>query len=103
MTRRPTDDERAEAEWFSAFDNPIRLRMLRALVGTTLTLKELAAAVGVYPTNTGTTVGILARAGLVTMARDGRFVRCALAAGVKVTKTALTFTSPEGNTVTLTR
>lgn len=102
MTRRSTD-ECAEAEWFFAFADPMRLWMLCALVGTELTLKELADRGELPTTNVGIHANTLERAGLVTTERDGLVRRCALAANAKVTKTALTFTSPEGNTVTLVR
>jgi hypothetical protein len=64
---RPTDDQRAEATWFFAFADPMRLRILRALVAGKKTPKELAEACALDTSNISGHAGKLQRAGLIVI------------------------------------
>jgi DNA-binding transcriptional ArsR family regulator len=94
--QRYTDEERAEGDWFFALSDPPRLRILRALIGGSKSLKELAAACHVHQQNVSRHVNILERAGFITSVKENQYRHCTLAKDAKVTKDAIEFAHPSG-------
>ncbi len=95
-----TKTQRAEAEWLSAFGDPTRLAILRALATGEKTVTNLAVACEVEIVNASHHLGLLKDSGLVTAERDGRFMRYNLV-GATVSGTTLTLTHASGAKVVL--
>ena len=91
----PTKTQKAEAAWLAAFGEPTRLALLRALATGEKTVTQLAVACGAEMVNVSHHLSVLNDSGLVTVVRDGRFRRYALA-GAAVGGGTLTLTHSSG-------
>ena len=96
----PAKSPKAEAAWLAAFGEPTRLAILRALAAGERTVTQLAVACGVELVNVSHHLGVLKDIGLVTVERDGRFMRYALAGGA-VGGGTLTLAHPSGAQVVI--
>ena len=91
----------AQAEWVSAFGEPTRLRIIRALSTGEKTVTELAKIAGTEVVNVSHHLGILKAAGVVTVERDGRFMWYTLASEAVATATQLQMTHESGTKMTI--
>ena len=91
----PTTTQKAEAAWLAAFGDPTRLALIRVLATGEKTVTKLAEACEVEIVNTSHHLSILKDCGLVTVERDGRFMRYNLV-GATVSGTTLTLTYESG-------
>lgn len=62
---------KAKAEFFKTLGHPIRIRVLELLVHREHAVSELLTETGVEPANLSQQLGVLRRAGLVTVRREG--------------------------------
>jgi DNA-binding transcriptional ArsR family regulator len=76
--KRASKEAEGEATWLFAFADPARLTILRALAGGPKTMKELAAATGLPPSNVSPHIARMRRVGLVASVRRGNFRTCSL-------------------------
>ena len=90
-----TKTQKVEAAWLAAFGEPTRLAIIRHLATGEMTVTQLAVACEVEMVNVSHHLGQLKDIGLVTVERDGRFMRYNLA-GAAVNGTTLTFTHSSG-------
>ena len=67
------------AERFRVLAEPMRIRLLDAMRESPATVGELQEATGASQQNVSKHLGLLHRSGLVTRAREGNFVRYAIA------------------------
>lgn len=82
MAAKPgmTDAQIVEAaKHFTILSEPARLRILRALMGGALTVTELVAVTGLKQGNVSKHLGVLHGARFVGRAKEGNFVRYAIA------------------------
>ena len=66
------------ARLFGMLSEPVRLRLLRTLMDTSMTVTELVAATGCKQANVSKHLGILLGAGLVERSKEGTFSRYAM-------------------------
>ncbi len=92
---RSATDPKTEAAWLAAFGDPIRLTILRFLASGEKIVTQLAKECQVEMANISHHLGLLKDVGLVTVERDGRFMRYSLV-GVKATANALEMTHESG-------
>ena len=96
----PSKSQKAEAAWLAAFGEPTRLAILRALATGEMTVTQLAVACKVEMVNVSHHLSVLRDSGLVTVERDGRFMRYALVGG-RVSGTTMTLTYSSGMKVVI--
>jgi DNA-binding transcriptional ArsR family regulator len=89
-----------EAAWLAAFGDPTRLAIMRALATGEKTVTKLAVACEVEMVNVSHHLGLLKDSDLVTVERDGRFMRYSLV-GATVSGTTLTLTHASGAKVVI--
>jgi ArsR family transcriptional regulator, nickel/cobalt-responsive transcriptional repressor len=93
-------DPKAQAKWLAALAEPTRLTILRQLATGTKTVTQLAQACGTEIVNISHHMPILKNGGLVSVERDGRFMRYSLV-GATATATLLELKHASGVTVTI--
>lgn len=91
---------KAQAAWLSAFGEPTRITIVRALTTGVKTVTELAKAAKSEMVNVSHHLSVMKAAGVVSVERDGRFMRYSLL-GAKATAMAIEMTHELGAKVTL--
>ncbi len=96
-----TNEERkAEAEWLSAFGEPTRVSIIRALSTGEKIVTELAKLVKAEIVNVSHHLKILKNAGVATVKHSGRFRRYSLV-GAKTQGAAIELTHKSGAKVVI--
>ena len=95
-----TEHRRVEAAWIAAIGEPTRLAIIRVLATGEQTVTVLAKVCHAEIVNVSHHLKLLKTAGVVTVERDGRFMRYSLL-GAKVTGTVLEMTHESGAKVLL--
>lgn len=86
---------RAQAEWISALGEPTRLTIVRALATGEKIVTELAMIAKSEMVNVSHHLSIMKAAGVVSVKRDGRFMRYSLV-GATATAVQLVLTHESG-------
>ncbi len=97
---KPSSQLKSQAEWLSAFGEPTRVAIVRALASGERCVTELAKLVGVEIPNASIHLKVMREVGLVEGKRNGRFVLYSLL-GATATATEIVLTHESGVMVTL--
>jgi DNA-binding transcriptional ArsR family regulator len=97
---REKRDPRSAAEWLSGIAEPTRLTILKVLATGAKTVTDLAKACETEMVNISHHVNLMKQLGLLTVERDGRFMRYSLV-GATASATLLELTHESGVKVTL--
>ncbi|MBA4192449.1 MAG: hypothetical protein C0467_31155 [Planctomycetaceae bacterium] len=89
-----------EAEWLSAFGEPTRVAVVRALATGEKIVTELARILGAEMVNVSHHLGIMRHAGVVKSDRDGRCMRYSLV-GASATAMEIVLTHKSGMRVVI--
>jgi len=92
---------KVQAEWVSAFGEPTRIAIVRALATGVKTVTELARLVKTEVVNVSHHLKIMRGAGVVKCDRDGRFMRYSLL-GARATATEIELMHDSGARVVIT-